>query len=991
MIAHLIGVPKIKQANIIVKVCAVISWAIAVFSAMPAVSTTLNYDLVYVRYPIVDTAKRNHQKYVSIPQGERAYPIAPGADLMLLHADGSERILVDCDKCSVMDPFISYDGKTVYYSLIEEPKKSSASWIFKIKLDDPDYLPIQLTFDDGFDSTLYAGNRNQSKKYNQQFYRSIRDMAPVPLADGRLMFTSNRSALTALNPGTNAVIGASVQQLYVMDDHDGELITGKLANLTRLEAGTIHLAQHPIQLKDGRILFSSWQDVGHKYHYAMTNLMLVNPDGSNLTQFTEPHDHHKMVEHFITQLSDEQVISGIYYPSFDYGYGILMRYPIDPPGPDWIRGSIEQRYTYGAKVSFREFDRKGALTITPHTTPRDIPAPNLSGKYSMPSAGPNGDLLVAYSKGSVNHFGAVCGKKNQCEPLRSGIYLIPDASTNMINDPKDLIMIKDDIAYNEIWPRAVVPYKDIYGQDTPDLIPPTSIQNSQDERLKKGEAAALMGTSSMYNREELDGGDIFQARSSRREIHDGNWTIQGAEAGVFTNSDIYAVRIVSSPAKPYTNPLSKYGENKQDWKASRPYLQDQRLERVVARYTSFHNERWEILGEFPLTYKHKLDPQGNPDSSWLAKVPAETPLFIQAIDRKGMTLNSELTWRALKSGEKRADCGGCHSHSIESVKFEQTEAGKQAPIKNVAGVTDDDPRIQNALWDLTQGSVPLLDNNGKVEFVPGTSFGVEFTRDIVPILNKHCVDCHTNNGSASSLVLDGSNGFSPYLTLARGKGVKPREKYRIPQISRYIRSPQARQSLLTWIIYGERLDGRTNDTRKGDIDYPENHPVLNLSEDEKRLVARWIDLGGARNLTPTDGFGYTEDVMLPVINLLPPEADAESNLVITAGFIDVGSGLNLASAAISINAVSIPDKEPSLFAKLTDLFSEAKVGKVLFSKSALGQHIDKHHVLSLSIPNKHIDEEQYILVSVSIEDKVGNKNIASLRISTDNLSVIQGK
>ena len=49
----------------------------------------------------------------------------------------------------------------------------------------------------------------------------------------------------------------------------------------------------------------------------MTALFTVNPDGSNLQQFTEPHDHHKNVEHFVTQLPDEQVVAGNYYPSFD--------------------------------------------------------------------------------------------------------------------------------------------------------------------------------------------------------------------------------------------------------------------------------------------------------------------------------------------------------------------------------------------------------------------------------------------------------------------------------------------------------------------------------------------------------------------------------------------------------------------------------------------------------------------------------------------------
>ena len=219
-------------------------------------------------------------------------------------------------------------------------------------------------------TAIYMPVINQ-KEHDQENKREIRDMAPVPLADGRLLFTSNRAALTALNPGVDAVNRGSVQQLYVMNDHNGNSTNKALANITRLETGNIHMVQHPMQLMNGEILFSSWQDVGHKFHYAMTSLFTVNPDGSNLKQFTEPHNHNKFLEHFITQLPNEDVITGLYYPSFDYGYGVLLRYPYSPEGPNFIRGGIEQFNTQGDRIykSYREFDRKGGENITPsHNT-----------------------------------------------------------------------------------------------------------------------------------------------------------------------------------------------------------------------------------------------------------------------------------------------------------------------------------------------------------------------------------------------------------------------------------------------------------------------------------------------------------------------------------------------------------------------------------------------------------------------------------------------
>ena len=639
--------------------------------------------------------------------------------------------------------------------------------IYKINLKDPQNTPVQLTFDNGFPSSQYAGNTEADDDLAQ--HNNIMDMAPVPLADGRLLFTSNRSSLIAFHPEAR-VYKNMIQLMFTMDDHGGLAITPELANMRPLENSTMHMVQHPVQLKDGRILYSWWHDAGTKYTYAMTNLMTIHPDGTNLQQFTEPHDHHKVLDHFITQSTSGDIVSGLYYPSFDYGYGILLSLPLDPGAPgaemDFQRDPVEQRSTFindngtSPKFSFREFDRIGTLNITPHTTPLDVPAPQRSGKYSMPSAAPNNSVLVAYSTGSVNWFNSVCNPNvndgvDLCESLKSGIYLIQNASgDNLVTDPNQLIKIKDDPEYNEIWPRAVISYKELYGQEKPSEIADSVTSNSQDIRIEVGEVAAMIGTSSMYNRELLnESGDKLDAYApnSSRENNDGNWTIQGADAGVFDNTEIYGVRIIATPPVPFTSPLSNDNQSNTDINR---YLLDDRSRFVPRRFGSYHGERWEILGEFPLAHKSVTDAQGNPDSSWLAKIPANMPTFIQTIDDKGMTLTSELTWRALKPGENRSDCGGCHANSIPALDFSTTQTGKKAPIKNIAGIIDTDPKIQNSYWDLTSGSIPLLSENG-TEFVDGSSIGIEFFRDVNPILQTKCVSCHTPSGTGNMMILDG--------------------------------------------------------------------------------------------------------------------------------------------------------------------------------------------------------------------------------------------
>lgn len=980
----------------------------------------IDYDIVYVRYNYDEDVDEETRSYIAVPQGEHPYVMTLGADLILLKPNGEEKILVNCtddsgdtpvDFCSVMDPTISFDGKTVYYSYTTDKVSTHAgttysSWIYKINLEG-DHTPIRLTFNDGFDSQLYAANT--TSQHDQENTRGIRDMSPIPLADGRLLFTSNRAGLSALNPGTDAWKKGSVLQLYTMEDHEGELSNAKLAQIKALETGTLHLAQHPIQLKDGRILFSSWQDVATRFRYAMTSLFTVNPDGSNLQQFTEPHDHHKNVEHFVTQLPDEQVVTGSYYPSFDFGYGILLRYAINPEGPDFNAGNatfqtdrLDEEGEIITWRDYREFSRKNTENITPHTHGKDTPATEIEGiaqgKYSMPAITKNSGLLVSFSHGYVNHFSAACDKPTfyKCEDLKSGLYLIPDATTNQITNKNELVLIKDDPLYNEMWPKPVLSYQAMYGVDKPAILPSTLGH----ETIKTGQAIGLVGTSSMYNRQSspngndtdadklanADQGAPFQSSTSR-EIHRGDWTIQGTDAGVYQNADIYGVRIISTPAKPFTKVINKYSDERARWDNITPYLQDKRLERVVARYGSFHGERWEILGEFPLTNKETTDLQGNPDSSWVAKIPADTPFLIQTIDNKGMALNSELAWRGLKSGEVRTDCGGCHAHSIEPLDFSSTEASKNLASKEditakimseITGVNYTDSRIKNGVWDLTTSSTPLLSgaiDSPEVSFVDGSIIGVEFNRDVRPILNGKCITCHTAEGEANGLVFDGIAENDAYLKL-KNTGKPEGGNYNFPQKSHYIRTSQARESLLTWVFWGERLDGRTNDTRTTDIDYTNEvhdaHLSLVISDEEKRTIARWIDLGSPINFPETNGMGYTDDNQLPIINI---NVNTD-NQVLTVGFMDAHSGIDWSSIKVNYAPVVVPSNIEMNIKEESASSSICETPKNLTASTSDRINGVNTYRLSMEMSTTY-------LIEVEVLDKWGNKNIASKKLKIE--------
>ena len=71
-----------------------------------------------------------------------------------------------------------------------------------------------------------------------------------------------------------------------------------------------------------------------------------------------------------------------------------------------------------------------------------------------------------------------------------------------------------------------------------------------------------------------------------------------------------------------------------------------------------------------------LDSEGNPDTSFMAKIPADAPFTFQMLDRDGLVFNMAQTWHQVRPGEVRNDCGGCHAHSQQPLDIANTAAGQ---------------------------------------------------------------------------------------------------------------------------------------------------------------------------------------------------------------------------------------------------------------------------------------------------------------------------
>src|SRR5436305_8250496 len=176
-----------------------------------------------------------------------------------------------------------------------------------------------------------------------------------------------------------------------------------------------------------------------------------------------------------------------------------------------------------------------------------------------------------------------------------------------------MLLIKNDPKYHEQWPRALVPYKRIYGVEEPRRLTPLANDGKLSPHLPEGTPFGLVGSSSLYKRESYPDGIVppgsVTARSAKhgdrkhqwRELSvsrfgfPGNWGEQGADAGLYENSDIWGIRIL------ILEPVSEVVANKRSHFA----------------LGSDAAERIRILGEFPVRKfskdgKQPLDPDGNP-------------------------------------------------------------------------------------------------------------------------------------------------------------------------------------------------------------------------------------------------------------------------------------------------------------------------------------------------------------------------------------------
>jgi hypothetical protein len=221
-----------------------------------------------------------------------------------------------------------------------------------------------------------------------------------------------------------------------------------------------------------------------------------------------------------------------------------------------------------------------------------------------------------------------------------------------------------------------------------------------------------------------------------------------------------------------------------------------------------------VLGEAPI----------ESDGSFNIEVPADTPILLQTLDERGLSLGT-CGWIWVKPRETRG-CIGCHEDPELIPENDFVFALRRLPTK--------------------------------INPPPSQKRNVDFCTTVVPILKNRCasVSCHGRTGAPIYLPLmadkpamqDLQQAYAALLSAVEGGPGKPGA---LPKRGKYIDTGRARTSPLIWRLYGldtsrpwDGAGGQKTTGRK-----PRMMPPLDnggpLSDEEIRTLVEWIDLGAA--------------------------------------------------------------------------------------------------------------------------------------------------
>jgi hypothetical protein len=184
-----------------------------------------------------------------------------------------------------------------------------------------------------------------------------------------------------------------------------------------------------------------------------------------------------------------------------------------------------------------------------------------------------------------------------------------------------------------------------------------------------------------------------------------------------------------------------------------------------------------------------------PDGSALMELPALRSFYFVALDHDGWPVKRMHSFTSVMPGEVTA-CIGCHEHRTQTIGIHQ---------RAVAGALHRSPNKPEPIQNIPEV--------------------FDFVRDIQPILDKHCVQCHNADKSERGVVLSGD--MTPKYTMS----------YQTLS-SRNMFGDNRNRAKSNFQPY--EIGSRASDLMKR-ID--EKHSDVALSDHERKMVKFWLDAG----------------------------------------------------------------------------------------------------------------------------------------------------
>lgn len=599
-----------------------------------------SYDVGFLAYPY---KAGDSPSFFTQSFSERNGPYVhhSGTSLILANPDETERTLAVGDKPgfrAVHDWCVSLDGKSIYYSHIRDTKPLTCD-IFRIPAAGG--TPIQLT---DAKSEWSPPSGCWPVGYVPKTYGTW-NAHPCDTPEG-LVFSSTRNGVQS------PVDDFPAFQLFRCD-HDGK----NVEKIGHLNLGGV---LHPTYWK-GYVYFSTGESQGLRG--TSWGLWKIKPDGTDWQpEFSAIPGLPSQGVHISSHSSDGTLLVDAYYDTRTLGniwaIPVWTATPFGPPSPfgspdarqnppAWAGFDADDtRPTQGNTRRFA-FQRRGMFGLLPWAHIQDQLNLDSKGGYQRevghPSGAPGNGVLLTWT-----------GDNSLRRDL--GIYLVPDAGKKHYPPPDGPLPSEKPLDYftvvvdredrHEWYGKAIASYEEIYGSPAPSPLPsPIAIE------LPDGSPYCIIGSTSV----------------DRPEV-----AVKDKPPVVFDPEAVEAVRVLAfnptqtldiSP-KSFNSPQLKRGGGTEGFSSAvneKMGFYDKLI--YTKKYTT--PDGGLHLGPNPPEGSTRLmGPDGKPDSSWRAILPADQPWTLQLLNAAGEAIygSTAQTWHQGRPMEKREDCQGCHNH-----------------------------------------------------------------------------------------------------------------------------------------------------------------------------------------------------------------------------------------------------------------------------------------------------------------------------------------